>query len=616
MPNSAPLSPLSPLSPRRLIQVIALLAPAIVFAVSGISRAADAGAPAAAATIELARTVLALDPQLLALEAQARSADTAQFHLFIGSGRSQLRLRKFTLRIDDQPARSYEYSAPEWEAIAAGGLHPALSLALAAGEHRLRLELVARAIDAGPTDPRVVETLDQRLTLAPGHRLLEVSLEQARFGKAGLVQRDWPAAAAPGLIHPWLRAADYWLWSDRPFLAACTAGRAPTQGLEPALHGQAETRVATALRALDRPAAGIHAGRAGVETFNAAVAAVNAGEAQAATQLEAFGEAEAESDAAWSLRDRANLLLGYQYLRAGDGEAALKAFGRVRSPGPHGNAALLGFGWAFLVHPDAATTRAAQGPVGTGTRPAFVMALDHARANAAKERRAALQRALVPWTELIGRDALDPAAQEGSLALAWALDELGAGAQAHRYYRRAADLLELAHGLLDQAMQHVRSGGLARAVGAGQDDPLSGWRPWLADLPYTDPTGYFRYLLADAAFVETVDRYRTARQLRTEIETGVQRAAALSADDSRVAALSAALAEARTRATGAEQAARTQMENAALNFLSAQQQRSDQYLAEAHFALARHYDSAPEPEVEIAPRKARTGPAAASGSAS
>lgn len=581
---------------------------AISLAPAGAAHAADLG---------LASTALALDQQLLALEAQTRGTNVAQLHLFIGSGRSQLRLRKLTLRIDDLAAHSYEYSAPEWEALAAGGLHPALSLALEPGEHRLRLELVARLVDAGPTDARVLEHLDQRITLAPGHSLIEFSLEQPRFGKAGLAQRDWPAAATPGLTQPWLRAADFWLWADRAYLAARTARRAQSQGLEIALQGEAESRVAAALRALDGPGAAIHAGKAPVEAFNAAVAALSAGDAQGATLLESFGEADAESDAAWALRDRANLLLGYQHLRAGAGEAALKSFGRVRSPGPYGNAALLGFGWAFLVHPVAATARTTT-PVAAspGERPDFVMSLDHAQANTSKERRAALQRALVPWTELIGRDALDPAAQEGSLALAWALDELGSGTQAHQYYRRAADALELAHGLLDQAMQHVRGGGLVLAVGAGQDDAQSGWRPWLADLPYTDQTEYLKYLLTDSAFVENLDRYRTARQLRMEIQASAQRAAASPADDGRVAALSGALAQALSQATSGEQSARSEMEATALAYLRAQQQRGDRYLAEAHFALARHYDSEPEPEMEIAPRRSDAASAADAGSAS
>lgn len=539
---------------------------------------------AAAADTLLPMQLLALDSRISLLELQ--EAPAAELGIFVGSRHEALRLRRIALRVDDRDPVVYEYGEAEWEAIAAGGLHPALLMPLEPGPHRLRLELFARTLDAGPTDPRAVERLDQAIVLGPGQTLVEVTMAQQGFGRRALDVRTATADAGATL---WQRAARFWLDADRPYASARLLSRLQARGI--AAQGSGEL-LAESLARLSGRAAGAPSAAAALASFNAAVDAAPGTEDLAA--LEAIGAQKARTAADWMLRDRANLLLGYAGLRTGHGKAALQAFARVRSPGPLGNAALLGFGWAFLV-PEA--------PVEAGTlapspaldgRPAFIAAIAARVVNErtpGKSRRKALERALVPWTELIGRDPLDLDAQEGALALAWALDQLGTGAQAHSYYERAARQLEIARSQLVQAMEHVAGGLAAHAVAAGQNDEHSGWRVWLADLPYAAETGYLKYLLADDGFVASLDAYRRARLLRDELARCEKRIEAVPASAQLRDAVQAALARAQT----SEHAARRAFERGALDLLGARKRQTERYLVEARFALARHYDSARAP---------------------
>ena len=551
----------------------------------------------------LATRVLALDAELHALERSAQPSP-AELGVFIGANAPELRLRKLSLRIDEREAVVYEYADTEWDAIQAGGLHPALLLPLDAGAHRLRLELFARTLDAGPTDPRAVGRLDQTITLAPGQTLYEISMTEGGFGSGGPLQ----VRTAPG-AELWPRAARFWNEADRPYAAARLLMRLQARQ-DPAFAGEGSQLLAQSLAQFVGQAAppGIATDTiaAPVSDFNAAVEAARAGDF---SRLDTLGSLKARTEAQWALRDRANLVLGHAHLQRGEEEPALDAFGRVRSPGPHGNAALLGFGWAFLVQAPAPGVGMRPPSPALGTeRPAFATLIAREEINAPpdKERRKRLERALVPWTELIGRDPLDLDAQEGALALAWAMDQLGTGTQAHVYYQRAADQLESARSLLDQAMEHVASGRAADAIAAGQNDDRSGWRAWLSDLPYADPTAYLRYLLADERFVAVLDRYRAARLLHDEVERCARRADALPA----ASTLAPSLADAAARARVAERAARVNLDRTALDVLRARKRQTDRYLVEARFAMARHFDSAPPPEIEL--KRAASGHGGAS----
>ncbi|MGQ0699800.1 MAG: hypothetical protein ACT4PZ_16350 [Panacagrimonas sp.] len=571
----------------------------------GAGLALFAAASAQAADVRLVGEVLALDQQIDALERQTLAPGTSEFTVFVGSQPNELRLRKLSLRIDDFPAVQYEYAQPEWEAIAAGALHPAWSGALPEGEHRLRMELFAREVDAGPTDARAVERLDRVVRVVPG-AALEIDMTQQRFGKTGLALIEWSdgTPSPPGVQHPWVRAGAFLLSSGRPYAAARMFRRLQVRNPGAYWIGDANATMAAALEQISGRSRSDAGMVAGIERLNAIVGTVVAGDVRGIETLTLMGTEEALDESAWILRDRANLMLGYHHLRQGAGELALEALGKVRSTGPHGNEALLGFGWAFLVPPSnqpVATAPAMTVASATGefARPNFIGAIEAPTTLPYKEHKTLLERALVPWTELIGRDPLDPAAQEGSLALAWALDQLDTGKQAHTYYTRSAEQLELARRRLDQALQHVGSGALAVAITSGQNDTGNGWRIWLADLPYADETEYLKYLLTDLRFVESIDQYRQARVLRDGLDAFAPRLQALPDRAAEVAVLTPRIDSAHSEALAAERFAQQAMEDIATELLNVHKRRTERFLGEARFALARHFDSATEPEVEL-----------------
>ena len=115
--------------------------------------------------------------------------------------------------------------------------------------------------------------------------------------------------------------------------------------------------------------------------FNLGVALARSGRVDGAADiLQQLGKLDPLNEELSSLRDKANLALGYAYLQDRQPVAAKTPLQRVRLDGPFSNKALLGVGWA-----DAE--------------------IDNYR------------RALVPWMELKDRDLLDPAVQESMLAI-------------------------------------------------------------------------------------------------------------------------------------------------------------------------------------------------------
>lgn len=585
---------------RRLQPAFRPVAIALSVAVGANALCVPAGA---ALPPEWVEQVLALDQRVYALERDALPSQHIDFTVFVGNQRDELRLRRIKLRIGDQAPVAYDYSQTEWEALAAGGVHAVWSGWLAPGEHRLQVELYARELDPTRNDKQIIHRIDQAVAVGPA-TALELSLAQRRFGSSELQQVPWSdtgvlTSNTENNAHPWLRAGQFWVNAQKPYLAARQFRRLQLRHAGAPWSSEANALAATAVRALSSAPVPAAAEQAAVEQLNAALATLASGNAQ---PLQLLAAAEAQGETAWMRRDHANLALGYHVLADGDGEGARAYLAQVRSPGPYGNLGLLGFGWSFVQVP--AETAAEDGVADasllpTRPQPSFVTAAHAPRLRHTEARREALHRALVPWTELVGRDAIDPAAQEGALALAWALEELDTGAQAQDYYRRAATLLERARTQLQQATTQARSGELAQMVAVGMGDSTGGWRHWLSDLLYDDDTRYLMYLLLEPEFVEAMDRYRGPRALQEALLDSRRRLQGLGTDDPRSAALDAELRAALDRHAAIEAAARTQMQNVALTLLQAWSLRTERYLAEARFALARQFDYGLEPEVEL-----------------
>ena len=217
--------------------------------------------------------------------------------------------------------------------------------------------------------------------------------------------------------------------------------------------------------------------------FNLGVAMVRSGRIDAAVRiLDELGDIDPWNEELTSLRDKANLALGYALLQDGQARAAKSSLQRVRLEGPFSNKALLGVGWA-----DAE--------------------LD------------SYQRALVPWMELRGRDLLDPAVQESMLAIPYALAQLDSISQAADHYLNAIEAFYEESNRIDRTIAHIESGRFFDDFVA--DDPLdsTGWYWRMEELPEGPEARYLFHLLATHEFQEGLKNYRDLSYLWNNLDT-------------------------------------------------------------------------------------------------
>jgi len=220
--------------------------------------------------------------------------------------------------------------------------------------------------------------------------------------------------------------------------------------------------------------------------FNLGVALVRAGQVDAAAEiLSDLGELNPFNNELSSLRDKANLALGYALLQDGQALAAKPALQRVRLEGPFSNKALLGVGWA----------------------------------DAEQEN---FQRALVPWMELRSRDLLDSAVQESMLAIPFALAKLDSISQAADHYLNAIEAFYEESNRLDRTIHHIESGELFVEFLA--DDPLdsTGWYWRLEELPKGPEARYLFHLLSTHTFQEGLKNYRDLNYMHSNLDAWQQ----------------------------------------------------------------------------------------------
>ncbi len=216
--------------------------------------------------------------------------------------------------------------------------------------------------------------------------------------------------------------------------------------------------------------------------FNIGVALVRLGRIdEAAKLLDDLGNIDPFNEELTSLRDKANLALGYALLQDGQARAAKDPLQRVRLEGPFSNKALLGVGWA----------------------------------DAEMEN---YQRALVPWMELRGRDLLDSAVQESMLAIPYAMAKLDSISQAADHYLNAIEAFYEETNRLDQAIQRIESGEFFDEF--VEDDPLdsTGWYWRLEALPQGAEARYLFHLLAQHEFQEGLKNYRDLSYLHRNLD--------------------------------------------------------------------------------------------------
>ncbi len=206
--------------------------------------------------------------------------------------------------------------------------------------------------------------------------------------------------------------------------------------------------------------------------FNLGVALVRKGRVpEAIGYLNRVGRMETSDEELLSLRDKANLALGFALLQAKRPTEAKPILERVRLEGPYSSMALLGVGWA-------------DSSVGE------------------------FKRALVPWLALRKRNLLDSAVQESYLTVPYAFNQLGASGQAAEYYNSAIESYDAELKRIDDSIEQIRNGDLLdRLLNDDKKDTLT-WYWQLKTLPNAPESRYLYQLLATNEFQEGLKNYR------------------------------------------------------------------------------------------------------------
>lgn len=217
--------------------------------------------------------------------------------------------------------------------------------------------------------------------------------------------------------------------------------------------------------------------------FNIGVALVRQERVEEAAELlNEVGQIAAPNEELAALRDKANLALGFAWLKANRPEDAKKVLQRVRLQGPQSNKALLAVGWA-----------------------------DSAEKN--------FNKALAPWTELRDRDLLDAAVQESYLAIPYAYAQLAATGQAAEQYVNAVEAFTAESTRIDQSIQAIRDGKLLDAIVDNDRADQVGWYWQLQNLPDAPETRYLYHLLATHEFQEGLKNYRDLKLMQRNLAT-------------------------------------------------------------------------------------------------
>lgn len=216
--------------------------------------------------------------------------------------------------------------------------------------------------------------------------------------------------------------------------------------------------------------------------FNLGVAQVRSKDLQAGVRsLNRVGTLSAPTPELKSLRDKANLALGYAWLQAGDPVNARESLQRVRVLGPFSNKALLGVGWADALQDN-------------------------------------YREALVPWLELRDRDLLDSAVQESLLAVPFAYGSLEAHGSAVDAYLGALGAFDAEVVRLDNAIGRARSGELIPALLDADDPEIARWYWQLQNVPASEDARYLYHLVADHGFQDGLRNYRDLLALHNHLD--------------------------------------------------------------------------------------------------
>ena len=219
----------------------------------------------------------------------------------------------------------------------------------------------------------------------------------------------------------------------------------------------------------------------GFAAYNKGIALLQLGKhVQAVVQLDKAGTSSGSDEGTRSIRDKANLALGYKLLEAGKPELAKRYLDRVRIKGPFSNRALLGSGWA-----DIALKR--------------------------------YDRALVPWQILVKRNVTDRAVQEAMLGVPFAYSKLGLHGKAALLYGHALEQFDKELNKLDASIKSIGKGKFLEALAREELKQDRNWVIKLRDLPDAPETHYLIHLMASHDFQESLQNYFDLDEIRKRL---------------------------------------------------------------------------------------------------
>jgi hypothetical protein len=490
----------------------------------------------------------------------------------------RLRYAAYLSRLGRDDAAAVELLAVSQEAPA-DALPDAFWLTLAAALRQAHLPDQAATI-CDQLDARGAERE------AVGVERLRLGLMQHRFGNAAEAEKQLLSARnrlPADRVQDWQVAYSQLQFDRQQFAEALRTLR----------DGNAE-RI-DAYRYMDQSVEAVRT--AAFRRFNLAVAMVHEGdEARGLSLLDLVGRLKSGDSELLALRDKANLTLGWHFLRDKQGATAMGILGRVRSEGRFSGRALLGMGWAELepggkrfervridndaddpLNPLPAPVRNSLIQLGV-FEPEMrgeVGPKNFSRERPAATREEGLRRALSYWNYLAERDPREPAVLESLLASGYAYDTLGDTSRARAAYDRAIATLEARRQALAEHAAAIRGGALSGGIDGLNDD--GGLAPVMdrLDLPPEDSA---------AALYASVDRYLNLARLKhglAELRSALAGRTGASADSSDLLTqlASAQLTEARTLNALAQQQ------------LDLQKDGIDGYLKVAYFAAARASDN-------------------------
>lgn len=202
--------------------------------------------------------------------------------------------------------------------------------------------------------------------------------------------------------------------------------------------------------------------------YNLAMAQLQSGdEARGRSTLSSLGQIETSEADILALKDLANIKLGYRYLQDDKLEQAKASFNRVRLDSPFTNHALLGSGWS-----------------------SFSMGN--------------IERAIVAWSLLHEKEAINDTVIEAKLALPYAYSKLGAHGKAANLYAHATELFEAELIRLETTAKAIRSGDLRQAI-IDRHQTGSEWFITLSRLHDQKEQFYLPVLLENEEFSELAD---------------------------------------------------------------------------------------------------------------